>query len=75
MNSTTRILNTEIFSDSDCTTTEDMNEDQHYIEQCVREETQLWLDNHATKLFQLEASKYLAKQNRKPKFQAGRPSK
>ncbi len=77
MNSNTKTLMAEIgFSgetNSDCTTTEDMNE-EHDIEACVRQEAQLWLDNHATKLFQLECSKFLAKENRKPKYNVGRPS-
>ncbi len=83
MNSKTKTLMSEIgFSgeSGECTTTESMNEDQHYmehaqeLEKCVREEAQLWLDNHGTKLFQLEASKFLAIQNRKPKYNVGRPS-
>jgi len=77
MNLNTKQLMAEIgFSgeSESCTTTEDMNEDAQDIEKCVREEAQLWLDTHGAKLFQLEASKFLAIQNRKPKYNVGRPS-
>ncbi len=64
---------------SDCTTTEEMEtvyEDQ--IEECMREQIELWLANHGSKLFQLECSKYFTKQNKtanyKPYYNPGRPS-
>ncbi len=82
MNHKTRKLKNEHIgfdTSDDCTTTEEFEEGDvvdDEIEACVKEEIQLWLANHGSKLFSLESSKFLAVEaKKKPSFQNGRPKK
>jgi len=42
------------------------------IEQCLREETQLWLSTHGPKLFALESSKFLAAESKRKNIRGNR---
>jgi len=54
-------------SSGSCSTTEDMQEDgmDADIEECVRSEISGWLATHGSKLFSLEASKFLAAESKR----------
>lgn len=72
---TQQALNAEISikSNSSTSSTEEMLEDnQHEWEELVRKETQAWLDEHGTKLFALESSKFLVKEARKKNLRSVR---
>lgn len=63
----------QIKSHSSTSSTEEMlEENQHEWEEMVRKEAQAWLDEHGTKLFALESSKFLVREARKKNLRSAR---
>jgi len=61
--------------DSDTSTTEEYMSDNEMdpgIEALVRDEVQLWLASHGTKLFGLETSKFLANESKRKNIRSAR---